>query len=120
MRGPVKAYFLRKRPPFWTRQALYMAVFMPVAKTVPPDTTMRTIYEQHPKPPSQGGLGGLASYTKYFVPQNPGILTVQNYVDAVARAAKRKIPAVAGGIAGGTGVAILALAVFLYFKGRGL
>lgn len=111
MRGPVRAYFLKKRPPFPTRQSLFMAVFMPVAKNVPPDTTMKDIYLQNPK-----SLGGLAAYEKKFVPQNPGILTVQNYVDAVAKAAKRKVPSVAGGIAGVTGVAILALAALL-FKG---
>jgi hypothetical protein len=114
MRGPVKAHFKSLGGSFTTRQALFMAVFMPVARTVSADTTMRQIYEQNPK-----DLGGLTAYEKKFVPQNPGILTVQDYVNFVAKAAKGKTVAVAGGIAGVTGLAILALAaVFFLRSGR--
>jgi hypothetical protein len=115
MRGPVKRYFLGLGSSFRTRQSLFMAVFMPVARNVHIDTTMQSIYEQNPK-----NLGGLVAYNTKFVPQNPGIKTVADYVNFVAKAAKRKSTNVAGGaIVGGgiVGVTILALVAAFLLKG---
>lgn len=79
LRGPVLTYFSRYKP-FPTRQSLYLSVFYPAYRNVAPDTAFPSIVQA----------------------QNPGINTVQDYVNHVE---KRR-----GNVAGKVGVGVLALA----------
>jgi len=87
LKTPVYNY-LKKYLPFPTKQSLYMSVFYPVARTWKPETFFPPLVRK----------------------QNPGIDTVQNYIDRVE---KRKIvkktiaPAAA---------AIITAAVFFYLR----
>lgn len=72
--GPVYLY-LKKYAPFPTKQALYMAVFYPAARAWPTTQTFPAIVRK----------------------QNPGIDTVQDYINHVER--KPKIKKAAGGAA---------------------
>jgi hypothetical protein len=64
--GPVTAYFMRYKP-YPTQQSLFMAVFYPSYRYVSPDTMFSTSIQS----------------------QNPGIDTVQSYIDFVK---KKSIP----------------------------
>lgn len=68
LKGPVYAY-LKKYMPFLTKQSLYMAVFYPKYRNVSPDTLFSAAIRN----------------------VNPGIDTVQSYVDKVDKK-KRKSP----------------------------
>jgi hypothetical protein len=104
VKGPVRAYFLPGKP-YASRQSLYMKVFYPAARAVPPDTTFKTLYAKH---------GG--NYTS-FASANPGIVTVADYVNKALKNARAKWPiatvktvAVASG-----GLLFLAAAATFYF-----
>lgn len=112
LRGPVLEYFKRRRPPFFTRQALYMAVFFPIARSVPPETTFKELYEKYPKE-----TGGPDRFLK-FKAQNPGIVTVNDYVNkTLARASKK--PFLGKAAAGGGAALFLVAALALYLRSRG-
>lgn len=81
LKGPVRMYFEAAKP-YPTRQSLYMQVFFPVARKVPPDTTFKALYEKYPS---------AGSYAK-FVEQNPGIKTVADYVNKAMKKARSKWP----------------------------
>lgn len=110
MRGPVRQYF--GRGPYPSRQSLYMKVFYPVAMHVPPDTTFESLYKKY------GGASWESKY-KAFVRQNPGILTVNDYVVKAAKRSGVTLPLVAAA-AGGAGLLIFAAALFLFRSGRGV
>jgi len=61
MTGPVANYFKKRGSSFPTEQSLYMAVFYPRFKDVPPDTV----------------------FSDKVQAQNPGIRTVQDYINKV-------------------------------------
>ena len=87
IRGPVYQY-LKKYAPFQTKQSLYMAVFYPAARSWNPGTFFPAIVRK----------------------QNPGIDTVQNYIDRVER---KK----AGTLAkGGAGAIVTAGIIFILYK----
>jgi hypothetical protein len=65
--GPVLKYLSQWK--YTTNQSVYMAVFYPTARYVPPDTTFSSIVP--------------ASKYPRFARQNPGISTVQDYVNYV-------------------------------------
>lgn len=70
--------YLKQFFPFPTKQSLYMAVFFPLARNVPPETTFYDIYKSN----SAKFKNWIESY-KIFARQNPGIRTVADYVDRV-------------------------------------
>lgn len=74
MSNVVYPYFKRSMP-FPTKQSLWMAVFFPAARNVPPDTTFQALYAKYPS---------AGSYNT-FVKQNPGILKVSDYVNMIER-----------------------------------
>lgn len=73
MRGPVKKY-LAQYAPYPSEQSLYMAVFYPAFRNVAPDT----------------------AFSASVRAQNPGIDTVQDYVNYVRRRAGGILPSTAG------------------------
>lgn len=77
VKNVVVPYLSRYRP-FPTEQSLYMAVFYPAARNVPPDTTFRSLYQKN------AGANWEQKYN-IFVSQNPGILTVKDYIKYVKR-----------------------------------
>ena len=64
--------YLSRYKPFSTQQSLYLAVFYPAARSVPLDTTFKSLYNNDVK-------------YSVFEKQNPGIVTVKNYIDYVNR-----------------------------------
>jgi hypothetical protein len=82
VKGPVRAYFEGSKP-YPTRQSLYMKVFFPVARTVPPDTTFASLYAKYPS------AGSIATFKK----QNPGIVTVNDYVNKAMKRAQSMLTA---------------------------
>jgi len=70
--------YLSHYKPFPTEQSLYMSVFYPAARSVPPDTTFRSLYQKN------AGVNWEQRYNT-FVVQNPGILTVKDYINYVKR-----------------------------------
>lgn len=110
MEGPVKDYFTRLPPvkaPYRTRQALYMKVFFPLAMNVPPQTTFESIYLANPK-----STGGAEGYKK-FAKGNPGIITVNDYVNKTLQRAMRKTPSTRMAGVGIGGALVLAGSFFL-------
>lgn len=91
LRGPVVTYFSRYKP-FPTRQSLYLSVFYPAYRNSAPDTAFPTSVRA----------------------QNPGIDTVQDYVNHVE---KRRI-AKAVGKPLGMATAALAITGALWYIGR--
>lgn len=75
--------YLQQFAPFPSKQSLYMAVFFPAARNVPPQTTFRELYVK-----LYGREKGLSKYA-IFERQNPGITTVQDYISFVDRRVKR-------------------------------
>lgn len=90
MTGPVKQYLARYAP-YPTEQSLYMAVFYPAYRNVPPTTAFNAAVRA----------------------QNPGIDTVQHYVDYVRKRAGGITPAAGAGLAA---VAAGAVGMMLLFK----
>lgn len=91
MQGPVRTY-LKRYAPYPTEQSLYMAVFYPAFRNVPPTT----------------------AFNDSVRAQNPGIDTVQDYVNHVKkRAGTFTAAAPAAGIAG---LAAAAAAAYLFLK----
>jgi hypothetical protein len=70
--------YLSHYKPFPSKQSLYLAVFYPAARGVAPDTTFYSLYKQY------SGTNWLEKY-KIFLVQNPGILTVNDYINYVER-----------------------------------
>ena len=70
--------YLAHYKPFPTEQSLYMSVFYPAARNVPPDTTFRALYQKY------AGEKWESRYNTFMV-QNPGILTVKDYINYVKR-----------------------------------
>lgn len=70
--------YLSRYKPFPTEQSLYMSVFYPAARNVPPDTTFRALYQKN------AGINWEQKYT-IFETQNPGIKTVRDYINYVKR-----------------------------------
>jgi hypothetical protein len=90
--------YLQKYKPFPTMQSLYMAVFFPAARNVPPGTTFRELYNNDSK-------------YAVFEKQNPGILTVQDYINKVNKTAISAPIIIAVLVAG---------AALLFLKGKNL
>lgn len=90
LRGPVVKYLSRYKP-FPTRQSLYMAVFYPAYRNMPPDTAFPATVKA----------------------QNPGIDTVQDYVNHVE---KRRVAQAMKGPA--LGAIALAGAGLLWYIGK--
>lgn len=114
LRGPVLTYFRRQGAPFTSRQALYMSVFLPIARNVPADTTFESLYKTH------YGSQAPAKYA-LFVKQNPGIKTVFDYIQktqqkAVSMWTKGSIHVAEGG---GAALGLLILAAVFYYRTRG-
>lgn len=82
--GPVLAYF-KSGKPYPTEQSLDMQVFFPRAKLVAPETRFEDLYQD-----IYGA--GYANYYSAFAAQNPGIDTVQDYLDRVKKKVRLKIP----------------------------
>jgi hypothetical protein len=110
--GPVKKYFtVLNHGPYPSRQSLYMTIFFPAARNVPPDTTFQSLYEKI------WPADGLSRYAK-FSEQNPGIATVNDYVSKTLKNAMSKLPiATIEKTAGGLGILALA-AIVVYAIAR--
>ncbi len=77
LEGPVYQY-LKAWMPYPTEQSLYMAVFLPIARPYPADTTFKQIYmDRWPD----------SWESKYaaFKKGNPGIDTIQDYINYVKK-----------------------------------
>jgi hypothetical protein len=83
--GPVYNYLKPMMPYSQVPQNLYMAVFYPVARKWPPNAVFADEITKNPK------LGGAAQARK-FTKQNPGIVTVQDYINHVEAASKYTRP----------------------------
>lgn len=114
MQGPVKTYFQNApvRPPYRTRQALYMKVFYPAAATVDPSTTFATLYERYEGAAWEDKL-------EAFYRQNPKIKTVADYVNKAQILAMKKptMPQLAFGL-GAVGMLAVASLLFVSQGGR--
>lgn len=107
--GPVRAYFLSSRP-YPTFQSLFMKVFLPAARTVPPDTSFQKFYPT---------AASWAAFTK----ANPGIFTVADYIAKVRKAARGMWPTatvkkVVTTGAGGLFVLLVIAGFMLYKRGE--
>jgi hypothetical protein len=100
--------YLKRYAGYPTKQSLYMAVFFPVARFVPPDTSFNYLYESH-------AIGGEQWPEKLaqFHAQNPGIDTVQDYIDRADNSFRGAVAAAGAGLTG------LAVAIGAYFLFRG-
>jgi hypothetical protein len=114
MQGPVKTYFEKApvRPPYRTRQALYMKVFYPAAATVDPATTFATLYQRYEGAEWEDKL-------EAFYRQNPKIKTVGDYVNKAQALAMKKAtrPQIAFGL-GAIGMLAAASLLFVFQGGR--
>jgi hypothetical protein len=78
--------YLKQFMPYSTKQSLYMAVFFPAARFVNPTTTFREIYQKlYPNPILQkdGTYKTWEGYYDDFLKGNPGIMSVNDYIQKV-------------------------------------